>query len=114
MTPRVKNPPGGRIMITHGSKCGPRTAWPRKVPLPRISRTDPIMSSATMKPMPEPTASRIERHTVFFEANASWRPRIMQFTTISAMNAPSSLWITGTTALSTRSAMVTNVAMMRM
>ncbi len=51
---------------------------------------------------------------MFFEANASWRPRIMQLTTMSAMKAPSALWISGTTASSVMSAMVTNVAMIRM
>ena len=69
---------------------------------------------AMMKPMPVPTASSAARPTGRLEAKASWRPRMMQFTTISAMKAPSSLWMAGTSASRPRSATVTNVAMMRM
>jgi hypothetical protein len=61
-----------------------------------------------------PRASRAERPTGRFEAKASCRPRIMQFTTIRAMKAPSALWISGTTALRIRSTRVTKVAMIRM
>ena len=67
-----------------------------------------------MKPKPVPTASRSERLTVLRLANASWRPRIMQFTTIRAMNAPSALCSPGVSASSVMSAIVTNVAMIRM
>ncbi len=67
-----------------------------------------------MKPRPVPAASRIARPTGCLDANASCRPRIMQLTTMSAMKAPSARWISGTTAFSTRSAIVTKVAITRM
>jgi hypothetical protein len=67
-----------------------------------------------MNPIPVPKASSSERPTGRFEAKASWRDRIMQFTTMSATNAPSCLCTTGTMASRLMSATVTNVAMIRM
>lgn len=101
-------------MITQGSKAGPNRLTPRNVPLPSTSRTEPMMSSAIMNPMPMPTASSTDRPTGFLPAKASWRPRMMQFTTMSATKAPSALWMSGTSACSANSAIVTKVAMMRM
>ena len=65
-------------------------------PLPRISRTAPITVSASVKPRPMPTPSRIESSGEFFEAKASARPRMMQFTTISGMKTPSAPYSAGT------------------
>jgi len=61
-----------------------------------------------------PAASASARRTVFFEAKASCRPRIKQFTTISEMNAPSCLCASGINAASTKSTVVTKVAMTMM
>src|SRR5574341_652858 len=88
---RVKKPPGGSTMMTHGSYRGPKRLTPRNVPLPSTSRTEPMISRVITNPIPMPTASSTERPTGFFPAKASWRPRMMQFTTIRATKAPSAL-----------------------
>ncbi len=62
-----------------------------ELPVPRISRKPPIITSAMVKPIPVPMASSKERKTLCLAENASWRPRIMQLTTIRAINAPNSL-----------------------
>jgi hypothetical protein len=62
---------------------------PKIAPLPRISRTAPTAVRESVKPKPIPTPSSTESSGVFFEAKASARPRIMQFTTISGMKTPS-------------------------
>ena len=108
----MKNPPGGRIMMIHGSNDGPNRLMPRRLPLPRISRGAPISSRATMKPALVPTASSTARPTGCLDANASCRPRMMQLTTMRATKAPSCRWMSGTIASSIMSATVTNVAMM--
>ncbi len=64
-------------------------AIPNSVPLPRTSRTTPMKNSAKVNPTPMPRPSMMARPGLFLEAKASARPRIRQFTTIRAMNAPS-------------------------
>ncbi len=56
--------------------------------LPNTSRTTPRHNSENVNPMPIPTASSTDLPTVFFDENASARPRIRQLTTISEMKAP--------------------------
>ena len=62
---------------------------PNTEPLPSASRTAPSRVSDSVKPNPMPIPSSAESATLFFEANASARPRMMQLTTISGMNTPS-------------------------
>jgi len=73
-----------------------------------------MATKAMRKPTPVPNASREARPTGRREANASCRPRIMQFTTINAMNAPRALWMSGTSASRAMSTTVTKVAMIKM
>jgi hypothetical protein len=58
------------------------------VPLPMISRIEPIIASANVNPMPIPKPSTIEGSRGFLLAKASARANIMQFTTISGMKIP--------------------------
>ena len=76
-------------MMTHGWKLEPKSGMPKNVPEPRISRTPPSATRPIAKPTLMPTAFRTEGSTGFFEACASARARMMQFTTINWMNAPS-------------------------
>ena len=62
---------------------------PKIEPLPNISRTEPMTVSDRVKPRPMPMPSSTESNALFFEAKASARPRMMQFTTISGMKTPS-------------------------
>ena len=48
----------------------------------------PIVNRERVKPSPMPKPSSMEWKTPFFEANASARPRIIQFTVISERNSP--------------------------
>ncbi len=57
-------------------------------PVPRISLTEPIVKRESVKPSPIPSPSRIEGISLFFDAKASARPRIMQFTVISERKSP--------------------------
>ena len=45
--------------------------------------------SDNVKPIPIPSPSSKDRKVPFLEANASARPRTIQFTTINGMNMPS-------------------------
>ena len=58
-----------------------------------------------------PMASTMEARGPFFEAKASARPRMMQFTTISGMNSPRLWWRLLTKASRVMSTRVTKVAM---
>ena len=69
---------------------------------------------APITPAPVPIAPRADPPPGRWPAHASCRPRMMQLTTMRAMKAPSARWISGTTAARIRSAIVTNVAMIRM
>src|SRR5210317_1724040 len=100
MTPSVRKPPGGNIMMTQGSKFSPKSFIPNSAPSPRISRTAPSENSASMNPPAMPSASITARRVGYRDANASCRPSIRQLATISGMNAPSSLCTFGTTARS--------------
>ena len=55
-----------------------------------------MVVSERVKPRPMPTPSSIESKAEFFEAKASARPRMMQFTTISGMKTPSDAYSAGT------------------
>ena len=87
--PSTKKPPGGSTMITQGWKPAPNSVMPNSVPAPRISRTTPSASRPMVKPTPMPAALIIAGSGGFFAACASARPRMMQFTTMSWMKAPS-------------------------
>ena len=64
---------------------------PNQVPEPRISRMEPMISRAKVKPIPIPIPSRADLNTLFLLANISARPRMIQFTTISGRKIPSAL-----------------------
>ena len=81
-TPKTKKPPGGRMAIIIGSIKAEVTGSPKIVPAPIISRMAPIRTRVAVKPMPMPSASRMEGSRVFLLANISARARIMQLTTI--------------------------------
>ena len=83
-------------------------------PAPAISRIAAISASASVKPMPVPSPSASESITPFLQANASARPRMMQFTTISGMKMPSDSESAGRYACISRSTAVTNVATITM
>ncbi len=55
---------------------------PNRLPLPRISRMQPMSSRVKVKPMPMPRPSRADSTTWCLVANISARPRMMQLTTI--------------------------------
>ena len=74
----------------------------------------PIMAIASVKPSAIPVASASAGQIRFFEANASWRPRIRQLTTINEMKAPSCLCASGISAARMKSTEVTKVAMITM
>jgi hypothetical protein len=57
-----------------------------------------------------PIPSNAESHTPFFEANASARPKMIQFTTISGIKTPNDAYNAGTYAFISISIMVTNEA----
>ena len=59
------------------------------LPVPVNSRSAAITASAIVNPIPMPTPSAALLRTPFLEANASARPRMMQFTTMSGMKIPS-------------------------
>ena len=70
--------------------------------------------SASVKPIPMPMPSAIDSQTLFLLANASARPRIMQFTTINGMNMPRALCNSCANAFIIRSTTVTKVAIITM
>jgi hypothetical protein len=76
-------------MITQGWKPAPNSVMPNSVPAPRISRTTPSASRPRVKPTLIPSALTIAGSGGLREACASARPRMMQFTTMSWMKAPS-------------------------
>ena len=92
-TPNTKNPPGGRLKKPI-EKFG-MIVKPRRQPVPRSYLIAPMAASASVNPIPMPIPSRAESTTVFLFANASARPRMMQFTTIRGMNTPRALLISG-------------------
>ena len=59
-------------------------AIPAKVPFPNTSLKVAISKRAMVNPIPIPSPSNAESKTVFLRANISARPRMIQFTTISA------------------------------
>ena len=61
----------------------------RKESQVEISLTDAIITSATVKPAPMPKPSAILRSGPFLDAKDSALARIIQFTTIRGINAPS-------------------------
>ena len=85
---------------------------PNKLPLPKISLTDPKMVKAIVNPNPIPIASIIEESKLFFDANASALPKIIQLTTINGMNIPNCSYKKGTNASKIISTIVTNDAIM--
>ena len=94
----MRNPPGGRIMTTQGSKLGAEQRIPRTtLPLPEdLAHAPQRRSGRTANPTPMPSGvGQREPDRVRLEANASCRPRIRQLTTISEMKAPSSLCTVG-------------------
>src|ERR1019366_4020656 len=112
--PSVRKPPGGIIMNTHGSNRGPNRSCPRMLPLPSTSRIVLRRHSERVNPAPIPNPSATARYTGTLAANASARPSSRQFATMSGMNGPSALLMSGNVAARSMSARVTNVAMMRM
>ena len=81
--PNTKNPPGAIVSIEIWLSTSTGISNPIHVPLPKISRIEAIATSVSVKPAPIPRASIAESTTVFFWANISALPRIMQLTTIS-------------------------------
>ena len=81
------NAPGGNmnrsILHVSGSNVTPNIA-----PAPNNSRTAPNNVSAIEKPAPIPIPSKILSIGPFLQANASARPKMIQFTTISGMYNP--------------------------
>ena len=115
--PRVMNPPAGRMASTTVLEWMFLMAMsPHSVsePAPMISRTDAMRARAKVKPMPVPSPSARESTTPFLHANASARPRMMQFTTMRGMKMPSDSESAGRYACMSRSTAVTNVAMITM
>ena len=89
--------------------------YPQSVPAPRTSRTSEIATSASRNPTPIPIPSRRLATGPFFDAKASARPRMMQFTTMSGMNMPRALLMaSGAMAFIAISTIVTNPAMTTM
>ena len=92
--PKEMNAPGGstksRILVLSGSNV-----VPKQEPAPNISRTAPSNVSAIAKPIPIPIPSKILAIGEFLQANASARPRMIQFTTIKGMKIPKLLSISG-------------------
>jgi hypothetical protein len=62
---------------------------PNHVPLPNISRIEAIARSASVNPIPEPIASKMESIALFLFANISARAKIIQLTAISGRKIPS-------------------------
>ena len=58
-------------------------------PVPSSSRVAPSRVSPKVKPKPMPMPSKILAMGPFFAANASARPRMMQFTTMRGMKSQS-------------------------
>ena len=83
---------------------------PKIEPAPNTSRTAPIAVSERVKPKPMPIPSNAESSTPFFDAKASARPSMMQFTTINGINTPNEAYNAGTYACISISMMVTNDA----
>ena len=73
-----------------------------------------MATSAAVKPSPIIRPSAADSSTGDLEANDSARPRMAQFTTISAMNSPSTLYSSCAQALRPMSTRVTRVAMSTM
>ena len=74
----------------------------------------PINTRVRVKPSPMPSPSSAESSILFFEANISARPRMMQFTTISGRYTPRELFRAGRNALTNIIKTVTKVAMIVM
>ena len=107
----VKNAPGARIIIkVFGKNSNKSAPKPKTVPFPKNSRTIPIAVSATVKPKPIPIPSNIESKGLFFDAKASARASIIQFTTISGIKSPRDLSRLGTNAFKIICTIVTKLA----
>ena len=83
------------------------------LPEPKISRIKAISNRARVKPIPIPNPSNALLYTVFFEANASARPKIIQFTVIRGRYTPKTE-SEGIKAFTTSSTIVTNEAITTM
>ena len=83
----------------------------KMLPFPSNSLTKPRTVRAKVKPIPIPMASTAEAVRLFFEAKASARPKMRQFTTIRGMKIPNCSYRTGMKASNTISTMVTKEAM---
>ena len=92
----MKKPPAGVVIKVKRSTLSGMMVMPNQLPAPMISRIEPITTRVRVKPRPMPRPSMAESSTLFFEANISARPRMMQFTTISGRNTPSALSSAGT------------------
>ena len=86
--------PGGLIMKVKGEKLGPKRAYSNRVPFPKISLKAANAVSERVNPRPIPRPSATEFRIGFFEAKASARPKMMQFTTMSGTKMPN-IWYMG-------------------
>ena len=84
---------------------------PNTQPFPTSSLNIPISVRPTVNPRPIPSPSNIDGSTLFLEAYASARPRMIQFTTISGIYSPRLLLSDGRYACSRNCMIVTNEAM---
>ena len=106
--------PGGRINNNIVETLSPTSFMSKIEPFPSNSLILARSVIARVNPIPIPRPSRIAGNTLFFWANASALPRIIQFTTIRGMKIPKVLYKSGVKAFITRSTTVTNDAMIRM
>jgi len=86
--PNAMKAPGGKTITKRGRKDSPIIGTEKRVPLPRSSRMPPRTARERVKPIPIPKPSAKARRMGFFDAKASARPRMTQFTTISGMKSP--------------------------
>ena len=100
--------------ISAGLYDAPKTENPSIVPLPKSSRTAPIIVSAPVKPSPILIPSSALGSGEFLAAKLSARARIMQLTTISGTNIPSDWESAGKYAFKSISIIDTNVAIITM
>ena len=83
---------------------------PNHEPEPKISLKEPIRKSARVNPSPIPRASIIEGRSLFFDANISARPSMIQFTVIRERNVPRLSYKLGINPWRRNSTIVTNPA----
>jgi len=106
--PRAKNAPGGRI--NNKIPSASTNLNPNNERLPKISLNDPSINKAMENPRPIPNPSSMDETTACFEANASARPRTIQFTTINGIKRPSCSCRSGRYPAITKSTTVTKDA----